>query len=87
MVDVGGGTIDFLAAYDKVPNYGRSGAHPESMMACAYEVAKAINPELKNQYGVIQAIDLAIRDNRETTKWPDTGVPSTRSCAGVTRQC
>lgn len=68
VVDVGGGTIDFLAAYDKVPNYERSGAHPESMLACAYEVAKAIHPDLKNQYGVIQAIDMAIRDNRETVR-------------------
>ena len=36
--------------------------------ACAYEVAKAINPEQVNQYGVIKAIDLAICDNRETVR-------------------
>ncbi|QHE75484.1 ParM/StbA family protein [Hydrogenophaga sp. PBL-H3] len=66
VIDVGGGTIDFLVAFDKAPNYVRSGAHPESMLACSTAVAKAINPNLQSQFGVVQAIDTAIRDGSES---------------------
>ena len=68
VIDVGGGTIDFLVALDKAPNYERSGAHAESMLACSTAVAKAINPELRGQFSVIQNIDAAIRENKETVR-------------------
>ncbi|MDZ4123659.1 MAG: ParM/StbA family protein [Hydrogenophaga sp.] len=68
VIDVGGGTIDFLVARDKAPNYERSGAHPESMLACASAVAKMINPSLRGQYSIIQEIDAAIRERKETIR-------------------
>lgn len=68
VIDVGGGTIDFLVARDKAPNYERSGAHPESMLACASAVAKMINPSLRGQYSIIQEIDTAIRERKETIR-------------------
>lgn len=65
VIDVGGGTVDFLVARDRAPNYERSGAHPESMLACAAAVAKAINPGLRGQFSVLQEIDRAIREGTD----------------------
>lgn len=65
VIDVGGGTVDFLVARDRAPNYERSGAHPESMLACAAAVAKAINPSLRGQFSVLQEIDCAIREGKD----------------------
>lgn len=68
VIDVGGGTIDFLVARNKAPNYERSGAHAESMLACASAVAKVINPELRHQYSIVQEIDSAIRERKESIR-------------------
>ncbi len=66
VIDVGGGTIDYLVALDKEPNTQRSGAHPESMLQCAYAVAKDINENLVNNFQVVLKIDQAIRSCAET---------------------
>lgn len=63
---MGGGTIDYLVAFDKEPNFVRSGAHEGSMLQCAYAVAKQIDPSLQYQFSVIEAIDLAIRNGADT---------------------
>jgi plasmid segregation protein ParM len=68
VIDVGGGTVDFLAAFDKHPNYARSGAHPEAMLACSFAVANAIKQDLQSQFGVVQTIDTAIREHRATVR-------------------
>lgn len=47
VVDVGGGTIDYLVSLEREPNHTRSGAHPESMLQCAYAVAQQINPSYR----------------------------------------
>lgn len=65
VIDVGGGTIDFLVSLDKEPNNTRSGAHPESMLQCAYAVANQIDPDLQHQFSVIEMIDRAIRNKSE----------------------
>lgn len=68
VVDVGGGTIDYLVSLEREPNHTRSGAHPESMLQCAYAVAQQINPSYQNNFTVIEAIDAAIRTRSATVR-------------------
>lgn len=61
VVDPGGGTLDWFMANGQQPNWKRSGAYPRAMLACAYAVADCIDPGWKNQFEIVDAIDLAIR--------------------------
>lgn len=68
VVDPGGGTLDWYLSRGQEPNWQRSGAYPKSMLACANAVADRINPNWKNQYEIMERIDRAIRDGKESFK-------------------
>jgi len=75
VVDVGGGTVDWYVATKRIANFKRSGAHAKGMLACAEAVARAENPRWLDQYGVMQRIDEALREGRESFRaagqdWP-----------------
>lgn len=66
VVDIGGGTTDWLLATKRRPNLERSGAHPKGMLACAEAVAVAAeHPRWINQYNIMQRIDLALREGHD----------------------
>ena len=66
VVDIGGGTTDWLLATKKRSNLERSGAHPRGTLACAEAVAVAAeHPRWINQYNIMERIDLAIREGRD----------------------
>ena len=62
VLDVGGGTFDFLLGSAKKCIYARSGAYPKAMLACAHAVLEEINPAWKDNLGVIEKVDRAIRE-------------------------
>ncbi|MCV0438960.1 MAG: ParM/StbA family protein [Hydrogenophaga sp.] len=66
VIDVGGGTVDYLVSRDRQPNLTRSGAHSGSMLECAHAVAKEIDPGLVKNYQIVEEIDQAIRLRAET---------------------
>jgi plasmid segregation protein ParM len=66
IVDVGGGTLDFLLGSPKKCAFGRSGAYPKAMLACAHAVLSEINPSWKDNSGVVKRVDVAIREQHET---------------------
>ena len=65
VVDAGGGTLDYLVGRPSGINYGRSGAYPKSMLACAQAVVGSINPAWVDNLGVIHKVDEAIRNGSE----------------------
>lgn len=66
VLDVGGGTLDYLVGSPKKVIYARSGAYPRAMLACAHAVLDEINPAWKDNLGVVEKIDSAIRDGKES---------------------
>jgi len=68
VVDPGGGTLDWFLSRGREPNWQRSGAYPKSMLACANAVADKIDPAWKDQFDIIERIDLAIRARAESFK-------------------
>lgn len=66
VVDSGGGTLDWFVARGRQPNWQRSGAYPKSMLACAYAVADRINPTWRDTFEIIERIDQAIREKRDS---------------------
>lgn len=61
VVDPGGGTLDWFCASKQKANWARSGAYPKAMLTCAFAVADAISPDLRDSVEVIERIDRAIR--------------------------
>jgi plasmid segregation protein ParM len=68
VVDPGGGTLDWFLSNGRQPNWQRSGAYSKSMLACATAVCDRINPDLKNQFEIVERIDEAIRTKAESFK-------------------
>lgn len=68
VVDPGGGTLDWFLSRGREPNWQRSGAYPKSMLACANAVADKIDPSWKDQFEIIERIDLAIRTRADSFK-------------------
>ena len=68
VVDAGGGTLDWYVIRGGRSNWERSGAHPKSMLACAYAVADAIDPQWRTLLGIVDRIDQAIRDGAPSFK-------------------
>lgn len=68
VVDPGGGTLDWFMADGQQPNWKRSGAYSKAMLQCAYAVADSIDQGAgwRNQFEIVDAIDLAIRTNAHT---------------------
>lgn len=62
VLDVGGGTLDYLVGTSRETNYSRSGAYPKAMLACAQAVVDEIDPGLRDNLGVMGRIDQAIRE-------------------------
>jgi len=61
VVDPGGGTLDWFCASKQRTNWTRSGAYPKAMLTCAFAVADAIGPDLRDSVEVVERIDRAIR--------------------------
>jgi plasmid segregation protein ParM len=68
VIDPGGGTLDWFFAEGRVPNWQRSGAHPSSMLACAYAVADCIRPDWRDSIHIVNRIDEAIRADAPSFK-------------------
>jgi len=67
VVDVGGGTVDWFLATQKMASWSRSGAHPKAMLACAYAVADAAgHPEWRESPEIIKRIDIALRKGHKS---------------------
>lgn len=66
VIDPGGGTLDWFMANGQQPNWKRSGAYPKAMLQCAYAVADSIDANWRNQFEIVDAIDLALRTNAPT---------------------
>ena len=62
VIDPGGGTLDWYVVKGGRSNWERSGAHPKSMLACAYAVADAIDPTWRDNIEVVNRIDKALRE-------------------------
>lgn len=61
VMDPGGGTFDWFLVESGVPNWSRSGAHPQSTLACAGAVADRIKPAWRDSMSIVNRIDHAIR--------------------------
>lgn len=66
VIDAGGGTLDWYVAVNGQTNWGRSGAFPKAMLACAYAVADRMGPGVRDNLEMVRRIDEAIRNNDET---------------------
>lgn len=66
VVDAGGGTLDWFVTRGRSPNWQRSGAYNKSMLACAYAVADKIDRGWRDNFDVVERIDRAISDKRES---------------------
>ena len=68
VIDAGGGTLDWFVAKGRQPNWNRSGAYPKSMLACAHAVADRINPGWRDNFEILERIDIANRQKAATFK-------------------
>ncbi|GAB3497609.1 hypothetical protein GCM10027399_21810 [Curvibacter fontanus] len=66
VVDAGGGTLDWFVTRGRSPNWQRSGAYNKSMLACSYAVADKIDRGWRDNFDVIERIDRAICEKRES---------------------
>lgn len=65
VIDAGGGTTDWFVTRGTEPNWSKSGAHQKGMLHCGLAVADGIKKSWRNQYEVMEIIDLAVRTNAE----------------------
>ncbi|ROZ74946.1 plasmid segregation protein ParM domain-containing protein [Ramlibacter sp. WS9] len=66
VVDAGGGTLDWFMTRGTEPNWAKSGAHAKGMLHCGLAVADGIKKSWRNQFEVMDTIDLALRTNAES---------------------
>lgn len=66
VVDAGGGTLDWFVTRGRSPNWQRSGAYNRSMLACSYAVTDKIDRGWRDNFDVIERIDRAICEKRES---------------------
>jgi plasmid segregation protein ParM len=62
VIDPGGGTLDWYLTRNGIPNLERSGAYPKAMLACAFAVADKLNARWRDQFGIVDKIDKALRE-------------------------
>lgn len=68
IIDLGGGTCDWLLSNDRKVVSSRSGAYQKGVLACVFAICEAINKEYATDAMVIQRIDEALRNGRESFK-------------------
>lgn len=68
LIDMGGGTIDWLATKGAEPLPRQSGAHNRGMLACAEAVAGSISPHLRDDELAVGRVDEALRKGAKTVQ-------------------
>jgi plasmid segregation protein ParM len=66
VIDVGGGTTDWLLMQGRKVFYERSGAYPKATLACAFAVCDQIDPTLRDDPEIVKRVDNALRTSAST---------------------
>ena len=72
IIDLGGGTCDWLLSNDRKFISARSGAYQKGVLACVYAICEAINKNFSTDSLVIQRIDDALRTGKKSFKLTGT---------------
>lgn len=68
IVDLGGGTCDWLLSNERKIISSRSGAYQKGVLACVFAICEAINKSFATDPLVIQRIDDALRNGKKSFK-------------------
>lgn len=66
VIDVGGGTTDWLLMQGRKVFYERSGAYPKGTLACAFAVCDQIDGTLRDDAEIVKRVDNALRTSAST---------------------
>lgn len=68
VIDMGGGTCDWLMCNDRRAVVARCGAYQKGVIACVYAICDSLNKNFRDDPLVVQRIDDALRDGKESFK-------------------
>lgn len=66
IIDLGGGTCDWLLSHDRKILPMRSDAYPKGVLACVFAICDAINKGYSTDPMVVQRVDSALREGKST---------------------